>query len=392
MLTKRLSEITILDIQALRGVAESRYLDFKSAPVGAADRDRREFLADVTAFANGSGGDIVFGVTTTDGAAADVPGIELADADKEKLRLGDLIRSGAEPRLNYFDMVWLPIEGARGVLIIRVPRSWIAPHRVTLQGHDKFYARNSAGKHPMNVGELRSAFTLSETIVERIRGFRSDRLNFILSEEGPFSLMPGAQLVFHGVPFSAFVDPPSLDLSDYSKTRLFPPFGSGGHSWQHTLEGLATHTPLRADGIRAYTMLFRNGIIEAVAGLTIEGGNATPRLLELFRVEHYILEGWAALTGTAREYGIEAPFYIFVSIIGVRGVAAHFPETWMLDENTVRPCRQDRLVLPELEVGIDSVGQPSTALFKDIFDRIANAFGLSGSPSYDQAGRYRSRR
>ena len=127
MLTRRLSDLTIVDIQALKGVAESRYLDFKSAAVGAADRDRREFLADVSAFANASGGDIVFGVSTKDGVAADVTGIELADPDKEKLRLGDLIRSGAEPRLGQFDMVWLPIEGAQGVLVIRIPRSWVAP-------------------------------------------------------------------------------------------------------------------------------------------------------------------------------------------------------------------------------------------------------------------------
>ena len=72
-------------------------------------------------------------------------GFELPDVDKEKLRLGDLIRSGTEPRLSRFDFAWLPKESTRGVLIIRVPRSWAAPHRVTLQSHDKFYVRNSAG-------------------------------------------------------------------------------------------------------------------------------------------------------------------------------------------------------------------------------------------------------
>jgi predicted HTH transcriptional regulator len=169
MLVKRLHELTIEDVKGLTGVAESVHLDFKSAVVGTADRDKREFLADVTAFANAAGGDLIFGATTLDGVAAEIRGVELDDPDREKLRLGDLIRSGAEPRLSHFDIVWLPMVENRGVLVLRIPRSWIAPHRVTLQGHDKFYIRNSAGKHPMNVDELRRAFTLAEGVADRVR-------------------------------------------------------------------------------------------------------------------------------------------------------------------------------------------------------------------------------
>src|SRR5689334_23463213 len=111
MLTKALAALTPHDFVGLVGTAESRYLDFKSAPVGGSPDDRREFLADVSAFANASGGDIVFGVTTADGAAAATPGIELANADDEKLRLGEMIRSGLEPRLTTFDLEWVPLAG-----------------------------------------------------------------------------------------------------------------------------------------------------------------------------------------------------------------------------------------------------------------------------------------
>jgi Putative DNA-binding domain len=118
---------------ALIGLSESRYLEFKSAAVGGTDKERREFLADVSAFANASGGDIIFGITEQDGIATGAPGITLTDPDQEKLRLGDLIRTGLEPRLTYFDLTWVQLAGALGYLVVRVPRSWIAPHRVTLQ-------------------------------------------------------------------------------------------------------------------------------------------------------------------------------------------------------------------------------------------------------------------
>jgi predicted HTH transcriptional regulator len=40
-----------------------------SAPIGGSDRDRKEFLADVSAFANPSGGDIVIGIEEDEGVA-----------------------------------------------------------------------------------------------------------------------------------------------------------------------------------------------------------------------------------------------------------------------------------------------------------------------------------
>src|SRR5947209_6589970 len=57
MLTKRLPDITIADIEKLHGIVESRCIDFKSQAVAGGDRERRDFLADVTAFANASGGE-----------------------------------------------------------------------------------------------------------------------------------------------------------------------------------------------------------------------------------------------------------------------------------------------------------------------------------------------
>jgi len=247
MLSKPLAQLTLDDIAALvaNGVAESRYLDFKSEGVGSADKDKREFLADITAFANAVGGDIVFGVATHDGAASANDGIELADHDKEKLRLGDLIRTGTEPRLANFNMAWLPTNDKRGVLVVRVPRSWNGPHRVTLQGHDKFYVRNSAGKHPMNVHELRTAFTLSEVLIERIRRFHAERVRLIHSDGGALALQDGPKLVLHVIPLSAFTDPQSVSPTP-DDTTLLAPFGASGWNNLHTLDGFATHTAQEA--------------------------------------------------------------------------------------------------------------------------------------------------
>jgi hypothetical protein len=62
---KKLQAVTADDIQAVieNGVREDRHIDYKrSLPDKTKDNDRKELLADVSAFANTSGGDILFGV------------------------------------------------------------------------------------------------------------------------------------------------------------------------------------------------------------------------------------------------------------------------------------------------------------------------------------------
>ncbi len=102
MLLKRLDDVDLSDIETLRenNALESQFIEFKGEAIGSADKDKREFLADVTAFANAAGGDLILGVTTKDGAADKICGIDLADPDKEKQRLVNILRDGVEPRIS----------------------------------------------------------------------------------------------------------------------------------------------------------------------------------------------------------------------------------------------------------------------------------------------------
>jgi predicted HTH transcriptional regulator len=80
--------ITREDLQALvdNGVREQRRIEFKLS-VGGSDDDKREFLGDVSSFANASGGDLLVGVDAEDGVATRLAGIPNADVDGEILRL-----------------------------------------------------------------------------------------------------------------------------------------------------------------------------------------------------------------------------------------------------------------------------------------------------------------
>ena len=79
-------------------VAEGRDLEFKRELPGGGDEASREFLADVTAFANAQGGDIVYGLDEANGAATSLPGVEVDDPDAAILRLEGKLQTGVDPR------------------------------------------------------------------------------------------------------------------------------------------------------------------------------------------------------------------------------------------------------------------------------------------------------
>ncbi|ARL22916.1 helix-turn-helix domain-containing protein [Burkholderia pseudomallei] len=63
MVPKAINAIERADIDRLvaDAVEEGNQLDFKEALVGATRDERKEFVADVCAFANANGGDLAFG-------------------------------------------------------------------------------------------------------------------------------------------------------------------------------------------------------------------------------------------------------------------------------------------------------------------------------------------
>jgi predicted HTH transcriptional regulator len=101
MIPKAIEQVTPEDILALipNQVREGKSIDYKRDMIGDADSDKIRFLADVSSFANASGGDLVLGVDEKDGVPVAVPGVELDDPDRAIARLDNMIRSGLEPRL-----------------------------------------------------------------------------------------------------------------------------------------------------------------------------------------------------------------------------------------------------------------------------------------------------
>src|SRR5262249_17652141 len=152
--------------QALIGASrESKTLEFKRELAPGND-GVMSLLRSVSALANTAGGDFLIGVSAKDGLVNAIPGVALPNLDGEKLRLEQLLGNCLEPRLPRLDIHPVAVAEDRYVLLIRVPFSWVAPHRVTK--NNNFYGRTSAGNYSLEVSELRTAFNMGDNIAERI--------------------------------------------------------------------------------------------------------------------------------------------------------------------------------------------------------------------------------
>ena len=74
------------------GVRESRSLEFKAKLVWGTESERKEFLADVSALANGGGGDLILGIEEDNGTASKVVGLGVFDPDSDTLKMENVIR------------------------------------------------------------------------------------------------------------------------------------------------------------------------------------------------------------------------------------------------------------------------------------------------------------
>lgn len=162
MIQKPFDRIEKVDIDSLvaNATEEGRNIEYKQALPGNADKQKKEFLADVSSFANASGGDLLYGVEEQrdgegkpTGIPTSVPGVPIPNADAEIRRLENIIRDGIRPRIAGVHLRTVDGFANGPVLLIRIQRSYALPHMVTFQEHSRFYARNSKGKYPLDVGK-----------------------------------------------------------------------------------------------------------------------------------------------------------------------------------------------------------------------------------------------
>jgi hypothetical protein len=386
------------------GTREGLHLDYKRDLPGASLDERRDFLADVSSFANTGGGDIIFGLdeerdpaSGTTARAKAVIGLKDFNFDATRRRLEQMLRSAVEPRLCFpvVEFHEVPCDGGLPCLVLRVKKSWAGPHMVTLDNWSRFFARTSSGKYQLDVGEIGRAFRAVDGARDRVRAFRADRIAKLVAGDAP---VPTAdpRMVLHVLPLDDAESP--WEEFQGSKHREHEErfmrvalshadeiFG-GQYSWQsdYTLDGLLVRTCRADSSVDSYGQLFRDGGIEIV-NHCFRTPDKKPAVCGT-HVESALVGALTLLVDFWRALGVSAPFAVGAALLGAKGARMTYDKYLTISRGTID---RDPLVLPETL--LDELPASPADSLRPLFDRMWNAAGEPRSGNYDAAGEWKPR-
>lgn len=387
-LEKHLDDIREQDLKQLieKQVLEKKGLDYKLMLPSNSDSDTKEFLADVSSFANSSGGDIIFGISqdNSSGLPKEIVGLDSTNIDREILRLDSIIRDGVEPRIPSVAIQPIRLSNSKTVLILRVQKSWITPHRIKFKKSHRFYTRASNGKHELDISELRNAFNLSESLNEKIKRFREDRISRLFANEMPVTIHEGAKIVLHLIPLISLNPSTSYDINKIEpKVEYYPPPSSNGWGKRYNLDGLLSYS-IAGNSSFSYTQIYRNGIMEIVDGYILNANSN--KVIPSIGYEEELISLLPKYLAGLKFLNIELPIIAFLSLVNVKGYSL----ATSFFQGSSYEIDRDILLLPEFI--IESYAAKSEVILKTAFDCVWNACGFPKSHNFDEKGEWKPNR
>lgn len=385
---KPFDDVTEADLLSLveNQVAERKTIEYKRELPSNTDDAKKEFLADITSFANASGGFLIFGIPEESGLPTEITGISCRNPDQEILRLENIIRDGIKPRISGLSTRAILLNSGLYIIIHRIPRSWSLPHVVDYKGHWRFYSRNSAGKYPLDVMEVRSAFAQSIALTDKIRLFRNERLGSIIADQTPVNLQSGARIVLHLIPYTSFDPAGSYSLDAIARDPwIIRPVNRSVSGHRYNIDGYLTVYRNGNDYAQSYVQIFRNGIFEAV-DTTILKVNSDQPIIPSILFEQKLIEAVQIFLDAQKKMDVPPPIVLMLSLLGVSGfIMAVKPS---LDICRVHQYLVDRDTLLLPEIIFDSFPSDVSSLLKPAFDAVWNAAGWPQSLSYNEQGEW----
>ncbi len=386
MIQKAITQLQREDFDRLVAdrVQEGNQLDFKQALVGSTDADKKKFAADVCAFANTRGGDIVIGVRETRGVAVEVVPLAM-DPDQETLRLQNMIADSFDPRIVGVQIA--PVAYGDGhVLVVRVPQSVQGLHRSKLD--QQFHIRESRSNRHLDVASLITRVDMLRGQRDRRDEFFAQRYAAVLTNRTPVALRAGPKVMVHVFQAHAAFGADMLDVSPAAAAGAMPvpTLGQGGADFRMTFEGPMHHTAINDGMTRGFTLVHHNGVLEGAWKVADLREGRTEVVAEA--VETHVLGFVRALIERTRGLlTFDVPLVVRVALVGAEGAVVvtsnrelrrHFEEDVPLS-----PIDRTALQLPDVLVNDWPVADLAE-LFRPAFDRLWQASGFLRSYQYQE--------
>ncbi len=395
MIPKNLEEIQESDIQYFvdNNIIENKTLEYKEIVNLNTVEEKNEFLADVSSFSNSSGGDLIIGIQQNKQEGTFIiKGIELNnnEIDNLILKMENIIRDSLEPRLSPIPNIRpIQLSNSKYIIIIRIRRSWNSPHRI--KTNKQFFSRHSSGKYQLDIGEIKNAFLLNETLYDKIRRFREERIAFIFSDENEFQMNSFGKILLHIIPLSSFeLNDNNNDINLFKQNEIRPLSGFGfGINSKINFNGYMTYSAPKKNDLNiyfcSYIQFFQKGIIEIFDEGILFPFNNGKLIYKSIELEKSILDIIKSIIELFKNKNILFPFLLFMNLFKIKGYILPYGNNIDYSE----PLSLNYLSLGEMF--IEDYSFDVSKKLKIWFDKIWNAFGYPQSNNFNQEGNWINR-
>ncbi len=384
---KHISNLTLDDINGLidHGVPESSLLDYKLELPKQSNGEKKEFLADISSFANTSGGIIIYGIKEGKGDKKGVPeqivGLPNLNFDEEKLRLESMLQDGIQPRITHFEFKKIEVSG-KDLLLIGIPRSLFAPHIIWFQKNGKFYKRNNSGKYQMDIFEIKQLFLQTSEWEKEAESFRRQRIMDVRLKKYIPNLNINGSTFIHIIPMGS--RDKNIDLNRHKeKFQKNPPPGLSSYDYRFNIDGYLVY-PSHQNPCESYIQYFKNGAIELYTSK-----------LHLFRkpsnlysgegLETFVFSNTKNALQLIDSINVSPPLIIYISIINILNFSIIVPENM---EGPVHNCidREEMLLPGDI---IDNMSISLEKIMLPTINSLWQSAGWTKSPFFNEKGERR---
>ena len=353
---------------------ELEYKDYSFTDGKMPDKQKDKFMKEVAAFANTNGGTIIIGMQEDDNRLPIMlsgAGLSIKEFDNWLSSFRQLVLSRIRPHLHGVECIPVELSEANIAIVIRVPKSYARPHSFWDGNKDEFFMRYANGITYMDIDDLRKEFLYSNSIQDKIRQFRRDRISMIASSECIGNLGNKAKIVFHIIPEWSFELGNKIDLSELENNTSFHPISGSGWSYRYNADGYCIYRDdNRTKTIKEYTQVFHNGIIEAVE-IRLMSEDGEKKVYEWSQMQSACIRALIEYGDILERLHVPKPWHIMATIINAKDYVANYG--W------------GELSLPierDLVYSLDGVCMEDIQMkeaLKPVFDSLSNSFGFAKS-------------
>lgn len=357
MLPLRFDDITGEDIVTLveAKIPERKTLEYKERLNINTNEEKAEFLADISSFANASGGDIIFGISEQrdserkpTGIPGEITGLLIDNADAERARVEQIVEGGIEPRIPGLQTRVIQVSDKGSVMVVRVPKSWEAPHMVSFSNRTRFFSRNGIGKVQLDVRQIGAAFAEQRSVGERLRAWKADRIAKAVAGESPVALV-GASMLLHFVSVAALNDEQVLPRAFNTNMLHGQPLMSlSTESVRYNADGyLMTSHGAHGKGF-SYLQVFREGHLEYGDSYALDSDKTGH--IPSTDLEHKLITTFGRALRLLKALETPEPIFICLTLLGMKGIDMHLPRHVQSWNTRSDPFDRDIILCPDIQI------------------------------------------